>query len=119
MHFAGLNVGNASARFGLLACLDSRTEIKPLGQPVHELHDLLSWQVASLFNNLIHRHRHGMNLPTTEPKLKREAGSQIPAGVFLAHSLNPRGGQASRRPSGTLAPKLFTTRPNLWVSTEK
>jgi hypothetical protein len=119
LHFAGLNVGNASARFGLLACLDSRTEIKPLGQPVHELHDLLSWQVAGLFNNLIQRHRHGFNLPTTEPKLKGEAGNQTPAGVFLAHSLNPRGGQASHRPSRTLAPKLFTTGPNLWLSTKK
>ena len=47
--------------------------MKPLGQPVHELHDLLSWQVASLFNNLIQRHWHESNLPTTEPKLKQEA----------------------------------------------
>jgi hypothetical protein len=44
-----------------------------LGQPVHQLHDLLGWQMTGLFNNLIQRHRHGFNLPTTEPKLKREA----------------------------------------------
>jgi hypothetical protein len=44
-----------------------------LGQPVHQLHDLLSWQAAGLFNYLIQRHRHGIKLPTTEPKLKREA----------------------------------------------
>jgi hypothetical protein len=44
-----------------------------LGQPVHELHDLLSWQVAGLFNNLIQRHRHGIKLPATGPKLKRQA----------------------------------------------
>ena len=47
--------------------------MKPLRQPVHEFHDLLSWQVASLFNNLIQRHWHESNLPTTEPKLKQEA----------------------------------------------
>ena len=47
--------------------------MKPLGQSVHQLHDLLSWQVTGLFNNLIQRHRHGINLPTTEPKLKSEA----------------------------------------------
>jgi hypothetical protein len=29
--------------------------------------------VAGLFNNLIQRHWHGFNLPTTELKLKREA----------------------------------------------
>jgi hypothetical protein len=73
LHFAGFNVSNASACFGFPAFLDSRTEMKPLGQSVHQLHDLLSWQVASLFNNLIQRHRHGTNLPTTEPKLKSEA----------------------------------------------
>jgi hypothetical protein len=44
-----------------------------LRQAVHQLYDLLSWQAAGLFNNLIKRHRHGINLPTTEPKLKREA----------------------------------------------
>lgn len=75
LHFAGLNVGNPSPCLGLPAFLDSRTEMKPLGQPVHQLHDLLSWQVAGLFNNLIKRQRHGINLPTSEPKLKREAES--------------------------------------------
>ena len=47
--------------------------MKSLGQPVHQLRDLLGWQVAGLFYNLIQRHRHGIKLPTTEPKLKREA----------------------------------------------
>jgi hypothetical protein len=73
LHFAGFNVSNASACFGFPAFLDSRTEMKPLGQSVHQLHDLLSWQVAGLFNNLIQRHRHGINLPTMQPQLKREA----------------------------------------------
>jgi hypothetical protein len=57
--------------------------MKPLGQPVHELHDLLSWQVASLFNNLIQRHWHESNLPTTEPKLKQEADI---LGVYSWHN---------------------------------
>ena len=73
MYFAGFNVGNASPCFGLPAFLDSRTQMKPLGQPVHQFHDLLGWQVPSLFNNLIKRHRHVTSLPTTQPKLKSEA----------------------------------------------
>ena len=47
--------------------------MKPLGQPVHQLRDLRSRQVAGLFNNLIKRHRHALNLITTAPKLKTEA----------------------------------------------
>ena len=59
--------------------------MKPLGEPVHQLHDLLSWQASGLFNNLIQRHRHGIKLPTTGPKLKREA--EI---LRLYSSRNPR-----------------------------
>jgi hypothetical protein len=44
-----------------------------LGQPVHQLHNLLCWQVAGFFNKLIQRHRHGIKLLTTKPKLKGEA----------------------------------------------
>ena len=66
--------------------------MKPLGQPVHQLQDLLSWQVTGLFNNLIQGHRHGIKLLTRKPKLKREA-EILRVGVFLVQSLNSRGGQ--------------------------
>jgi hypothetical protein len=72
--------------------------MKPLGQPVHELHDLLSWQVASLFNNLIQRHRHGFNLPTTQPKLKREA--EILRVYFSRNPWTPAAVSGSFLPSG-------------------
>jgi hypothetical protein len=74
LHFAGFNVSHTSAGFGLPAFLDSRTQMQSFGQPVHLLHDLLSGQVPGLFNNLIKRHRHVTNLPTTQPQLKSEAG---------------------------------------------
>jgi hypothetical protein len=55
--------------------------MKSFGQPVHQLHDLLTRQVPGLFDNLIQRHRYVLKLPTTQPQLKGEAGV-LPLGVM-------------------------------------
>jgi hypothetical protein len=75
LHLAGFNVGNAPACFGSPAFLYSGTEMKSLGEPVHQLRDLRSGQVAGRFNNLIKRHRHDLNLPITGLKFKGQTAA--------------------------------------------
>ncbi len=47
--------------------------MQPLGQPLHQFHNLPRGQAAGLFNNLIQWHQHTHNLLTTEPKLNRRS----------------------------------------------
>jgi hypothetical protein len=47
--------------------------MKAFGEPVHQFHDLRSWQMSGLFNNLIKRHRHvTTKLIVPQPRLKSE-----------------------------------------------
>ena len=82
-HFSGLNISHAPAGFGLPASLNHWTQMKSFGEPVHQFHDLLCWQVPGLFNNLIKRHRHVTKLLAPQPWLKSEAGTVRPCGFSL------------------------------------